>query len=147
MYLSRMSKGLCMEFNQRVALCIFSIFRHYTSTCFGLASCPSSGSNNVRVYMWQLERDVRFSWQSTKPHKFHLLHIYVVTSWWWATSKPETRRGIVSEITEGTQCIKLVSIHAYIEMHVQQNINFFQRVVKRFAWHGSVAVRHLSLPR
>jgi hypothetical protein len=30
----------------------FQFIRHYTSTCFGLASCPSSGGSNV--YKWQL---------------------------------------------------------------------------------------------
>jgi hypothetical protein len=42
----------CVSWNQLDALFIFSLFSHYTCTCFGLASCPSSGGNNV--YMWQL---------------------------------------------------------------------------------------------
>jgi hypothetical protein len=29
------------------ALFTFSLFRHYTATCFGLASCPSLGGTNV----------------------------------------------------------------------------------------------------
>jgi hypothetical protein len=41
------------------ALIIFSLFSHYTSTCFGLASYTSSAGNNV--YMQQMVRDVRFS--------------------------------------------------------------------------------------
>jgi hypothetical protein len=41
---------------------IFGLFSHYTSTCFGLASCPSSGGSNV--YMQQMVRVVRFSWLS-----------------------------------------------------------------------------------
>jgi hypothetical protein len=36
---------------------IFSLLSHYTSTCFGLACSPSSGSKNV--YMWQSVRVVR----------------------------------------------------------------------------------------
>jgi hypothetical protein len=36
--------------------------------------------------------------QSTKTYNtYQLSHIYIVTSWWWATSKPETCRGIVTE--------------------------------------------------
>jgi hypothetical protein len=38
------------------------VFSHYSSICFGLASSPSSGSNNV--YMWQLVRVGRLSWLS-----------------------------------------------------------------------------------
>jgi hypothetical protein len=34
------------------ALFIFSLFSHYTSTDFEIASCPSSGGKDV--YMWQL---------------------------------------------------------------------------------------------
>jgi hypothetical protein len=41
------------------ALFIFSLLSHYTSTCFGLASCPSSGGNNV--YMQQMVLIVHFS--------------------------------------------------------------------------------------
>jgi hypothetical protein len=36
---------------------IFSLFSQYIPTCFGLASCPSSGGNDV--YMWQLVHVVR----------------------------------------------------------------------------------------
>jgi hypothetical protein len=36
--------------------------------------------------------------QSTKTYNtYQLSHIYIVTSWWWATSKPKTRRGVVTE--------------------------------------------------
>jgi hypothetical protein len=36
------------------------------------------------------------SWQSTNAYKtYHLLRIYIFTSWWCATSKPETCRYIV----------------------------------------------------
>jgi hypothetical protein len=55
-----MSQGSCyvlltvhldirVQWNQLDALCtrIFSLFSHYTSTRFGLSSCPSSGGNNV----------------------------------------------------------------------------------------------------
>jgi hypothetical protein len=60
-------------------------------TCFGLASCPSSGGNNV--YMRQLARR-----KSTKAYNtYQLSHIYIVTSWWWATSKLEICRSIVTE--------------------------------------------------
>jgi hypothetical protein len=55
---------ICISWNQLEALFIFSLFRHYTSTCFGLASCPSSGGNNVHVCMQQVVRVVRFSWLS-----------------------------------------------------------------------------------
>jgi hypothetical protein len=41
------------------------------------------------------------------------IHIFFVTSWWWATSKPETCRGIVTEKTEDKSCMKLVSLHAF----------------------------------
>jgi hypothetical protein len=41
------------------ALFIFSLFSHYTSPCFGIASCPSSGGNNV--YMQLMVRVVHFS--------------------------------------------------------------------------------------
>jgi hypothetical protein len=53
---------------------------------------------------------------------YQLSHIYIATSWWWATSKPKTCRGIVTEQTEDEQCIMLVSLHTYIEMRGQQNI-------------------------
>jgi hypothetical protein len=53
---------ICVSWNQIDALFIFSLFSHYTSTCFGLASFPSSGGNNV--YMQQLVRVVHFSWLS-----------------------------------------------------------------------------------
>jgi hypothetical protein len=37
----------------------FSLLGHYTSTCFGLASSPSTGGSNV--CMWQLVRVARLS--------------------------------------------------------------------------------------
>jgi hypothetical protein len=56
------------------------------------------------MYIQQLVRVVRFSWmsglrESTKTYTdvYWLLHIYIVTSRWWATRKPETRCGIVTE--------------------------------------------------
>jgi hypothetical protein len=68
----------------------FTILLHVS----GLASCQSSGGNNV--YMQQLVRvyvlvDCQLawfdsnhaSWQSTKTYKtYQFLHIYIVTSWW-----------------------------------------------------------------
>jgi hypothetical protein len=37
-------------------------------------------------------------WQSTKTYNmYHLLYIHIVTSWWWATSKPKTCRGRATE--------------------------------------------------
>jgi hypothetical protein len=39
-----------------------TVYVQYTYTCFGLASCPSSGGNNV--CMQQMVRVVRFSWLS-----------------------------------------------------------------------------------
>jgi hypothetical protein len=38
--------------------------------------------------------------------------LYFATPWWWATSKPETCRGVVTQYTEDKQCIKWVSLHA-----------------------------------
>jgi hypothetical protein len=43
--------------NQFDILVIYSLFDHYTSTCFGLASCTSSEGNDV--YMQQLVRVVQ----------------------------------------------------------------------------------------
>jgi hypothetical protein len=35
------------------------------------------------------------SWQSTETYNtYQLSHIYIAASWWWATSKPETCRGV-----------------------------------------------------
>jgi hypothetical protein len=101
--------------NQPDALCIFSLFSHYTSTWFGLASIPSSGGNYIYIYIWQLERVVRLSWmsagldgQSTKPYStWQLSHIYIVTSWWWANSKPET-----------TCCVKITWHAVYLPVIV-----------------------------
>jgi hypothetical protein len=68
------------------------------------------------------------NWQSTKMYNtYQLSHIYIVTSWWWATSKPETCRSIVIEQTEDKQWISLVSLHAYFEMHGQQNIKYLEK--------------------
>jgi hypothetical protein len=53
---------MCMQWNQLITLLIFSLFSHYTSTCFGFAGCRSSGGNNV--YMQQMVRVVHFSWIS-----------------------------------------------------------------------------------
>jgi hypothetical protein len=38
-----------------------------------------------------------FKQSSFQYNTYQLLHIYIVTSWWWATSKPETCRSIVTE--------------------------------------------------
>jgi hypothetical protein len=47
-----------------------------------------------------------FSWQqanqacqqSTKTYStYQLLHVHITTSWWWAASRPETCRGVVTE--------------------------------------------------
>jgi hypothetical protein len=38
--------------NQVDALFISSLFSHHTSTCFGLASCPSSGGNNIHIHIY-----------------------------------------------------------------------------------------------
>jgi hypothetical protein len=74
----------------------FSCYSHYTSTCFVLASCPLLGGNNV--YMQS------FIWLCLQPTKtyntYQLLYAYIVISWRWATSKPETCRFIVTESTE-----------------------------------------------
>jgi hypothetical protein len=38
------------------------------------------------------------NWQSTKMYNmYQLSHIYIVTSWRWATSKPKMCRGIVTQ--------------------------------------------------
>jgi hypothetical protein len=78
------------QWNQMYALFIFSLLSHYTSTCFGLASCPSSGGNSVY--------SICDSWYVlyVLVDSYQLSHTYIVTSWWWATSKPETCRGIVT---------------------------------------------------
>jgi hypothetical protein len=79
---------------------------HYTSKCFGLASSPSSGGN--KVYMWQLVPVVHLSWLSAGldgpptvnwhvQHVATVTYIYIVTSCWWTTSKPDTCGGIVTE--------------------------------------------------
>jgi hypothetical protein len=48
---------ICVEWNEPDALFIFSLFSHYISTCFGFASSPPSGGNNV--HMRQLVVDCR----------------------------------------------------------------------------------------
>jgi hypothetical protein len=41
---------------------------------------------------------IQARWQSTKTYNtYQLSHIYIVTSWWWATSKPEKCRSVVTE--------------------------------------------------
>jgi hypothetical protein len=60
-----------------IYVCNETNLKHYLSSvysvtitkCFGLASSPSSGGNNV--YMWQLVRDVRLSWLSADPSIIH----------------------------------------------------------------------------
>jgi hypothetical protein len=47
---------------------------------------------SLYLYIFQL-----VSWQSTKTYMYHLLHIYIVTSWWWANGKPKTCRCILTE--------------------------------------------------
>jgi hypothetical protein len=61
-WLPEHAKEVWMYWNQLDALFIFNLFSHYTSTCFGFASCPSSSGNNV--YTQQLVHVVRFSWLS-----------------------------------------------------------------------------------
>jgi hypothetical protein len=102
-----MHLDICMQWNQLEALFIFSLFSHYSSTCFGFASSPSSGDNNV--YMRQLLRVVRLCRLSAGLD--HLSNIYIVTSWWWAISKPETCRVMyqVGFIT----CIRSFSVLSY----------------------------------
>jgi hypothetical protein len=60
----------------------------------------------------------------TRPAESQLKHstrtTYIVTSWWWATSKPETCRGIVTEYTDDKPCIRLVSLHAYSRASVHE---------------------------
>jgi hypothetical protein len=51
-------------------------------------------ANHVSRYMHPNQA----SWQSTSTYKtYHLLHICIVTSWWWASSKPKICRCIVTE--------------------------------------------------
>jgi hypothetical protein len=61
------------------ALFIFSLFSHYTSTCFGLASSPSSGGNSV--YMQQLVRVVRLSrlWAGHEAMKINSVSVRFIT--------------------------------------------------------------------
>jgi hypothetical protein len=40
-----------------------------------------------------------------------------------STSKPETCSVVVTQSAEERQWIRLASLHAYVEMHGQQNIN------------------------
>jgi hypothetical protein len=63
-------------------LCIICLFCYYTSTWFGLASCLTSGGNNVYYVLVDCQLASR---QSTKLYyTYHLLLMYIVT--WWATS-------------------------------------------------------------
>jgi hypothetical protein len=53
-------------------------------------------------YMLYVLVDCRWVWiqacqQSTKTYNtYQLSHIYIAASWWWATSKPKTCRGVVT---------------------------------------------------
>jgi hypothetical protein len=102
-YVSVMKPAWCTVYLQFI--------ESHTSTCSGLASSPSSGRKNL--YMRQLVRVVRLSRlsagldgmefhciparpQSTKMYNtYQLSHIYIVTSWWWAISKPEKCRDML----------------------------------------------------
>jgi hypothetical protein len=75
--------------------------------------------NNVSRHSWHtfcVLVDCRRAWRPgsllsrTTPAN---CRIYNITSWRWATSKPETCRGMVTEWTEDKQCISLVSLHAH----------------------------------
>jgi hypothetical protein len=95
----------------------FIFLSHYASTCSRFASSPSSGGSNG--HMWQLVPVVHLSrlsadlacmvlvnlfhsiqahQQSTNTYNtYQQSHIYIAASWWWATSKPKTCRGIVTQ--------------------------------------------------
>jgi hypothetical protein len=51
------------------------------------------------LYAWYVLVDCRqVRWQSNKTYyTYQFSRIIIVTSWWWATSKPETCRGVVTE--------------------------------------------------
>jgi hypothetical protein len=49
-------------------------------------------------YVMYVLVDCQLVWfQSGQLTVNQLLNIYIITSWWWATSKPETCRGIMTE--------------------------------------------------
>jgi hypothetical protein len=73
--------------------------------------------------------------QSTKTHNtYQLSHIYIVTSWWWATSKPETCRVVVTEWTEDKQCIRFVSLQAQMFIKQDHNMSAVHWIYDAVSW-------------
>jgi hypothetical protein len=71
-------------------------------------------------YVLYLLFDCQLNWQSNKRYNtYQLSHIYIATSWWWATRKPKTCRSIVRD---SCNCCKEVSQHN-ISLF-DNNINF-----------------------
>jgi hypothetical protein len=74
-------------------------------TCVSICAC--NGTNLMQYlsvfYSVPFHPTPPPAWQSTKTYNtYQSSHIYIVTSWWWATSKPETCRIMVTESTEGS---------------------------------------------
>jgi hypothetical protein len=79
--------GLLVTHHQQVKICI-------CNSWYVLVDCQ------LAWLEWNVHSN-QASWESTKAYiTCQLLHIYIVTSWWWATSKPETSRSIVTQWTE-----------------------------------------------
>jgi hypothetical protein len=117
------NKDMCTRWNQlmRYLSSVYSVTvtRHVSGLLVARHQEVTMYICNKWYVMYVLVVCQLVSWQSTKT--YHLLHIYIVISCWWANSKPETwelqwrnklkiNRASVGFIT----CI--------IEMHGQQNI-------------------------
>jgi hypothetical protein len=44
-------------------------------------------------------------------NNWYVLYVYIITSWWWATRKPGTCTGVVTQCSEDIQCTMLVLLH------------------------------------
>jgi hypothetical protein len=78
---------------------------HYLSSVYSV-TIPLKVSGLLVAHHQEVTMPIRDNWfhsiqvhrQSTKMHNtYKLSHIYIVTSWWWATSNPESCRGKVTE--------------------------------------------------
>jgi hypothetical protein len=94
--------------------------------------------------MWQLVRVVRFSWLSVgldgpPTVDWEIQHVlfvvYIATSWWWATSKPETCRGVVTEQNEDKYRIQLVSSHALTRNLQNRAVFMYSTILRPIAIH------------
>jgi hypothetical protein len=97
----------CNETNLMLCLSsVYSVTIPRASPCFGLASSPSSWGNSVYVQRivcvahFSLLSVGLVSWVNVTStyayNTYQLSHIFIVTSWWWANSKPETCISIVT---------------------------------------------------